>query len=210
MSVAAQTSDYGARMSEYVEDLMDRARQKSGQLISSKYRRTSELSDDDRRIKKIKADMTKMSADVKELQLLMSSQQSVQNWNEQSVQQSSQLSEQPFLSSTRRINSAGKGPVTGNFSQISQQGTQPRCWDCGILGHTRRNCHMRSQDVSYQRRNVRCSSIRLTISRPKSTSISRIEHRDQVSAGESTAALQQKDPEIGPILRLLLRRNSRP
>ena len=99
--------------------------------------------------------------------------------------------------------------MTGNFSQISQQGT-PWCWDCGILGHTRRNCHMRSQDVSNHRRNVRCSSIRLTISRPKSTnSISRIEDRDQVSAGESTAALQQKDQEIGSILKLLLRQNSR-
>jgi len=70
---------------------------------------------------------------------------------------------------------------------------------------------MRNHDVSNERRNVRCSSIRLTITRPKSTnSISRIEDRDQVSAGESTAALQQKDPEIGPILKLLLRQNSRP
>jgi len=106
--------------------------------------------------------MIKISADMKELILLLSSQQSVQNWSRQSVQQNSQLSEQPFLSGIRRINSAGEGPVTGNFSQISQQ---IRCWDCGILGHTRRICHMRSQDVSNQRRNVRCSSIRMTISR---------------------------------------------
>ena len=65
--------------------------------------------------------------------------------------------------------------------------------------------------MSNQRQNVCCSSVRLTISRPKTTnSISRIEDRDQVSAGESTAALQQKDPEIGPILKLLLWQNSRP
>jgi len=51
----------------------------------------------------------------------------------------------------------------------------------------------------------------LTTSRSKiGNSIPRTEDRDQVSAGESTAALQQKGPEIGPILRLLLRRNSRP
>ena len=42
------------------------------------------------------------------------------------------------------------------------------------------------------------------------TCIPRIEDRDQVSAGESTATLQQSDPRIGPILRLLLRQNSRP
>jgi len=70
---------------------------------------------------------------------------------------------------------------------------------------------MRSQDVSNQRRNLCCSSIRLTTLRPKiGNSIPRTEDRDQVWAGESTPALQQKDPDIGPILRLLLRQNSRP
>jgi len=139
--------------------------------------------------------MTKISPDVKELmQLLISSQQSVQNWNGQSVQQSSQLSAPPLLSGTRRINSAGVGPVTGNFTQWSQQGAQFPCWECGSLGHTRRNCLMRSQDVSNQRRNVRCSSIRLTTSCPKiGNSIPRTEDQDQVSARESTAALQQTE-----------------
>jgi len=205
MYVVAQTSDHGARMSEYVEDRMDRAKQKVRSVGKQQVPKISELSDDDSRIKKIEAEITKISADVKELmQLLICSQQSVQNWSGQSVQQSSQLSAQPPLSGTRRNNSAGEGPMTGNFSQISQQSAQLQCWDCGTLGHTRRNCHMRSQDVSNQRRNVRCSSVRLTISRPKTTnSISRIEDRDQVAAGESTAALQHSDPEIGPILRLL-------
>jgi len=144
-------------MSEYDEDRMDRAKQKVRSVGKQQVPKNSELSDDDSRIKKIEADMIKISADMKELmQLLMSSQQSVQNWSRQSVQQNSQLSEQPFLSGTRRIHSAGEGPVTGNFTQFSQQGTQLQCWDCGALGHTRRNCHTRSQDVSNQRRNLRC------------------------------------------------------
>ena len=101
--------------------------------------------------------------------------------------------------------------MTGNFTQLSQQGAQLQCWECGSLGHTRRNCHMRSQDVSNQRQNVRCSSVRLTTLCPKSTRISKIEDRDQVSAGESTAALQQSDQVAvsGSVLRLLLRQNSR-
>ena len=145
-------------MSEYDEDRMDRAKQKVRSVGKQQVPKNSELSDDDSRIKKMESNMVKISADAKELiqLLIMSSQQSVHNWDEQSVQQSSQLSEQPFLSGTRRINSAGEGPVTGNFTQFSQQGTQLQCWDCGALGHTRRNCHTRSQDVSNQRRNLRC------------------------------------------------------
>ena len=103
MSVAAQTSDYGARMSEYVEDRMDRAnKQKVRSVGKQQVPKNSQLIGNDSRVKKMEADMTKISADVKELmQLLISSQQSVQNWNKQSVQQSSQLSAQPFLSGTR-------------------------------------------------------------------------------------------------------------
>jgi len=198
-------------MSKYDEDCMDRANQKVRSVGKQHVPKNSELTDNDSRIKKMEADMTKISADVKELmQLLICSQKSIQNWSGQSVQQNSQLSAQPPLSGTRSNNSAGEGLITGNFSQISQQGRQLQCWDCGTLGHTRRNCPMRSQDVSNQRRNVRSSSIRLTISRQKSTnSIPRTEDRYQVSAAESTAALQHKDPDTGPILRMLIRHDQR-
>ena len=110
MYVVAQTSDHGARMSEYVKDRMDRAKQKVRSVGKQQVPKNFELSDDDSRVKMMEGDMTKISPDVKELmQLLISSQQSVQNWNGQSVQQSSQLSAQPLLSGTRRINSAGVG-----------------------------------------------------------------------------------------------------
>jgi len=129
-------------MSKYDENRMDRKVRSVGKQQVPK---NSELSDDDSRVKKMEADMTKISADVKKLmQLLMSSQQSVQNWNEQSVLQSSQPSAQPLLSGIRRISSAEENPVTGNFTQLSQQGAQLQCWDCRALGRTRRNFHMRS------------------------------------------------------------------
>ena len=69
-----------ARMSEYVEDRMDRAKQKVRSVGKQQVPKNSEVSDDDSRIKKMEADMNKISADMKELmQLLMSSQQSVLN-----------------------------------------------------------------------------------------------------------------------------------
>jgi len=114
MSVAAQTSDHEASMTEYVEDRMDRAKQKVRSVGKQQVPKNSELSDDDSRIKKMEADMIKLSADMKELmQLIIRSQQSVQNWNGQRVQQGSQCLAQP--------------PVTGNFTQFSQQGTQLQC-----------------------------------------------------------------------------------
>jgi len=66
-----------ARMSKYDENRMDRA-VRAKQKVRSKQpvSKNSELSDDDSRIKKMEADMTKISATVKELmQLLMNSQQ---------------------------------------------------------------------------------------------------------------------------------------
>jgi len=67
-------------MSKYDEDRMDRAKQKVRSVGKQQVPKNSELSDDDSRIKKMEADMIKISADMKELmQLLMSSQQSVLN-----------------------------------------------------------------------------------------------------------------------------------
>ena len=57
-----------------------RAKQKVRSVGKQQVPKNSELSDDDSRIKKMEADMIKISADMKELmQLLMSSQQSVLN-----------------------------------------------------------------------------------------------------------------------------------
>jgi len=117
--VVAQTSDHGARMSEYVEDRGDRAKQKVRSVGKQHVPKNSELIDNDSLIKKMEVDMTKISADVKEfMQFVIWSQQSIQNW---SGQHNSQLSAQPPLSGTRSNNSAGEGPMTGNFSQFSQQ-----------------------------------------------------------------------------------------
>jgi len=68
-----------AKMSKYDEDRVDCGRQKVRAVGKQQVSKNTESHDNDSRIKKMEADMTKITADVKELlHLLMSSQQSVQ------------------------------------------------------------------------------------------------------------------------------------
>jgi len=54
-------------MSEYVEDRMDRAKQKVRSVGKQQVLKHSGLSEDDSRIKKMEADMNKISANVKKV-----------------------------------------------------------------------------------------------------------------------------------------------
>ena len=78
------------------EDRTDRTKLKARSVGKQSVPKNPELGDNDIRMKKMETDISKLSADVKELmQLVTSRQQSVQNWSGPPVQQSSQLPAPP-------------------------------------------------------------------------------------------------------------------